>query len=110
MSNVREVVIETMRDSGLASYEGRATPVIEALTAREAEIAERLTEGAIDMGADRTQVRLLLTEVGLLTPEPEVSQSNGNGHGDTDVMAVLREIQSDIAGMKQFARQHGFRG
>ena len=112
MSNVREVVTETMRDAGLAGYEGRATPVIEALEGRDAEIAERLTEAGVDLGADRNQVRTLLMEVGLLTAPVAVPDTNG--HADTgegsDVMQILREIQSDLTGMKQFARQHGYQG
>lgn len=82
MSNVREVVLETMRDNGLSGYEGRATPVIAALEQRDRDNAEALIQRGVSLGASEDTVRALMYEVGLLTrpvvvPEPEAS----NGHG-----------------------------
>jgi len=112
MSTVHEVVIEAMQENGLGGYTDRARPVIDALTERDAEIAERLLDEGVEMGARQDQVRALLIEVGLM-PAPVLEAVSSNGHGestDDEVMAMLRGIRSDLDSLKSFARRNGYSG
>lgn len=65
---VQDTVYEAMGRAGLGSYRDRATPVIEALKAREAEIAERLIDYAQTQGLSEGRARDAVGEAGLEMP------------------------------------------
>lgn len=106
MSTVREAVNEALDSNGMTGYRRQAEPVIAMLETRDAEVAERLAEAGVDMGGDRTQVRSLLMEVGLLAPPPvAVAQTNGaSTGGDEDRMA---RMERNIETLLQVARSRG---
>lgn len=109
MSNVRDVIVETMQENGMREYIGRAAPVIEALEARDEEIASDLMEAGARLGASETQVREVLQDTGLLdVPQEEDTTAHTPvepGSGDVD--ARLTRMERNIEALMGVARSRG---
>lgn len=105
MSNVRDLIVETMNERGMRQYVGQAAPVIEAIEARDSEIAETLLTEGRNLGAREDQVRDLLIEVGLMSRPTPVSVSNGtSAGGDEDRLA---RMERNIEALLEVARSRG---
>ena len=68
MSTIRDTATTLLQQRGMGSYVSQAEPIIEGLEARDAVIVERLTDYAVGMGVDESEVDQLLVEVGLRAP------------------------------------------
>lgn len=111
MSNVNEVVTEAMQEHGLGGYQDRAAPVIEALSERDEEIADRLIAFATDQGLSEEQARNLMIEVGLLSrPAPVAVADVPEDGASSDTNAILARIENTLSGLTAFARRHGYNG
>lgn len=101
MSAVRDAVTQSMQRRGLTQYARQAEPVIGDLEAGQAQMADRLIDAAIGLGASRDQARNVLIDVGLLD-RPAPAQAAAAA-GDNEVPAWAR-------GLVEFARRNGYTG
>ena len=111
MSTIRETATTLLQQRGMGSYVNQAEPVIEALEARDAVIAERLTDYAVEAGVDEDEVQRLLTEVGLMAPRPIRAVANGVGSSaDEQAPAWAQGLIDRIDSLTSFARRNGYSG
>jgi hypothetical protein len=115
-SGISATVQAALRNSGYGSYFTYATPVVEALTARETDIASSLIDYAVDAGADAEEVKAYMRQVGMVVAtepeeEPEVDDDDDS---DTGAMGRIEQAITALTGridsLTQFARNNGYRG
>ena len=68
---ITQTVRTALNSAGYGSYISYAGPVIEALTARENDLAEKLIDYAVDAGADADEVKQYMRQIGLIVPATE---------------------------------------
>lgn len=116
---INETIREALQDSGYGSYISYAGPVIEALQQRERELSSLLIDYAVDAGADETEVRAYLREIGMVVAEPQSEPEDQRLESDEDSMtedvltsldAKINSIAEMVNSLAQFARSNGFRG
>jgi hypothetical protein len=101
MTDVREVVLDTMRTSGLAGYESRATPVIDALVDRERGIVEDLVTFARQQGLSEERARTALTEAGL-SARPVAVDNGRDWSAAVDTMQdSINQLQGQLDALRR---------
>jgi len=114
---ISQTVQRALQDSGYGSYMSYAGPVIEALTARETDMADKLCDYAVDAGADLDEVQAYLREIGMIVPRRENEpESEDEDDDEVDIPALSRienslgAIARQLESLTQFARNNGYRG
>lgn len=111
---ISQTISRSLQDAGYGSYAAYARPVIEALTARENELAEKLVDYAVDAGADAGEIRAYLREIGMaVATEPEEDLESADDEDEDDIERIeksLADIARQIGALTAFARDNGFRG
>lgn len=98
--DIRETVRSTMQTNGLQGYAFRATPVIDALEARETEATTHLIEFATQQGLPREQAEAAIREAGLV-----VATSTSNGV-DEDRLGAIESTLADLSRALRDLRGH----
>lgn len=102
MSDVREVVLDAMRSNGLSGYESRATPVIDALQARERDIVDGLVEFATSQGLSRDRAVQALENVGLTMPRLSAVQDDRDWAASVDaIQDSLNQLQGQLDSLRR---------
>ena len=109
---ITQTVRAALNSAGYGSYISYAGPVIEALTARETDLSEKLVDYAVDAGADGDEVRNYLREIGMavtvIEPEPEDTDDS-----DTGALGRIEQLLTHLTGrvdnLTDFARRNGYR-
>ena len=116
MSNVRNIVTQSLRSNGLSSYERQAEPVIADLERAAAAVAQSLRTSARNAGVGSSDVEEALISAGLVErprPEPVVAATPSQGAGfpaeDGSAAAALARIEATLSGLVSFASRHGYR-
>lgn len=117
-SSIQETVNSALQSNGLGSYMNHARPVVSALQAREADIADSLISFATSQGLGEEDATAALRQTGMFmrevippTPVPgTVASADGQNTGDADLAQVLRNINETLTSLSQFARSNGWRG
>jgi hypothetical protein len=96
-------------------YDSYAPPVVAALVERETDLSEKLIDYAVDAGADGTEVKAYLREIGMAVatdPEPETQAEESADPEDilTRIDANLRTLTATVTSLTDFARRNGYRG
>ena len=110
-AGISQTVQRALQDAGYGSYIAYAGPVIEALTARETAMADKLVDYAVDAGADLDEVQRYLREIGMIVPHVEEDiedevETTTLSRIENSLGAIARQIES----LTQFARSNGYRG
>lgn len=91
MTSIREIpAVRTV----VGQYPRQAEPVLTAIEAREAEIANALRDIAVGKGLSEDDADEILVSVGLIPAPTQGGGVDGNR----------------LAALEEFARRHGFRG
>ena len=102
MSDVREVVLDAMRSNGLSGYENRATPVIDALQARERDIVDGLVEFATSQGLSRDRAVQALTDAGLSMPRLSSVEDDRDWAASVDaIQDSLNQLQGQLDSLRR---------
>jgi len=112
-AGISQTVQRALQDAGYGSYIAYAGPVIEALTARETAMADKLVDYAVDAGADLDEVQRYLREIGMIIPTRETSATEEDEVETTTLSRIensLGAIARQIESLTQFARSNGYRG
>jgi hypothetical protein len=115
-ATIESTIEGALRTAGLSTYQRQAKPVIDALVAREQDLAEKILDYAEEQGANTDEVTSLLTSLGVaLKPEePETVAAEANGQGDTGALArieaSLSSLTATVSSLSDFARRNGYRG
>jgi DNA-binding phage protein len=117
MSSIQETVSESLRQQNLGHYAQHAAPVVTALEGRERQICEDLINFATSQGMDRETVRRAISETGMTMPAlvavgtvASADATNQTPSQDSDVLQVLSQINAQLSGLTQFARDNGYQG
>lgn len=92
---------ETVRRAVPSRYSSQAQPAVDALVQREQGIATQLMEFASSKGANASEVRELLTGLGVAIP---ATQGNDSGLGQR-----ISNLERRLANAERFAQRHGYR-
>jgi len=109
-AGISQTVQRALQDAGYGSYIAYAGPVIEALTARETAMADKLVDYAVDAGADLDEVQRYLREIGMIVPHVEESEDEVETTTLSRIENSLGAIARQIESLTQFARSNGYRG
>lgn len=112
---ISQTISRSLQDAGYGSYAAYARPVVEALTARENDLSEKLVDYGVDAGADAGEIRAYLREIGMaVATEPEEDLESADDDDDEDdierIEKSLADIARQIGALTAFARDNGFRG
>lgn len=118
MTTINECVQQSLTQNGFGQYSNYATPVVRSLVDREHQIVGRLIQFGTQQGLNETTLRTALTECGMEVPAPQpvqavpaMAQNDATADPSADpVLRMLGDIQTQIAGLTQFARDNGYRG
>lgn len=108
MTTIREAVMSSLANNGLASYGSAAGPVIRDLENREREITGRLIDFAADAGIDVEEATRYLNEAGMAVGPTPMSGGEGTSEPST-VETRLATIEHQVQALTVFARRNGFR-
>lgn len=99
-------IVDTATRSAVSQYPSQAGPVVARLKsdldAHLAEVAEKIVEAGVNLGARREQVESLLVDAGLVEPTPEPEPEAPVAEEDR-----LGKIESTLARLVAFAERHG---
>jgi hypothetical protein len=116
-SSIAETVNGALTQAGLAQYQSHARPVVDALNAREADLAEQLIGYATREGMSEEAATAALRQAGMFIREPaptgtiaSADAANRDGDSGGDLAAVLDRINETLTSLAQFARSNGWRG
>lgn len=108
-NTIQDTVQQSLNSAGYGSYQQYAAPVVTALVNREQEIVGRLIQFAEGSDLDVNAVRQALDECGMHMPAQQQNQQATSGE-TPDLAQTLVNINNTLAGLAQFARQHGYQG
>ena len=115
--SIEDTIREVLTANGHEAYLRFADPVIGALTTREMNLGEKLVDYAIDAGADSTEVRAYLSEIGMAVAEPDPwvvdeddEEDADDEAGEAQIAAALDRIERRLDNLTDFARRNGYRG
>lgn len=125
MTTINDTVNSALRERGYGSYVSAAQPIIDVLTDRERQISDQLLSYAQDMGADPSDVREKLAELGMVVSPNAIVEDDDDdddmsaepSHLDETEPTAIERIELLLNGMAErlngltaFARQNGYRG
>lgn len=119
-TTISETINNALDQRGLSSYKAQARPIVEQLTQREREISDQLLSYASDLGADTTEVKERLRELGMeVTPDPEeeflleeddeVEDTTADTPAIARIEQALARLTTNIESLTEFARRNGYR-
>ena len=112
---ITQTVRSALNNAGYGSYISYAGPVIEALTARETDLSEKLIDYAVDAGGSADEVRHYLREIGMAVTvieedEPEVEpEVTSKKKGKQSKRELLERLSAQVDSLTDFARRNGYR-
>jgi hypothetical protein len=117
-ASISDTIQQALQQAGYGSYVSYARPVVEALEAREKEIASQLIDYAIDYDASEEEVRTYIAETGMAVPDPvvedEEDEEDEPESADTGAIGrverLLTSLTERIDSLTEFARTNGYRG
>lgn len=99
-------IVDNATQSVTARYPRESAPIVAQLKAdldaHVVEVAEKIVEAGVNLGARREQVESLLVEAGLVEPTPEPEPEAPVAEEDR-----LGKIESTLARLVAFAERHG---
>ena len=104
---------QSLQEGGYGSYFSYAGSVIAALHRREMALSTMLIDYAVDAGADETEVRSYLREIGMAVADAQPSEDDESAEPEdilTRIDARLNGLVEKVEGLAQFARNNGWRG
>ena len=114
MSTIHEVVHQSLQRSGRSQYADYAAPVVTDLVNREHQIVGQLIQFGTQQGLSENAVREALTNCGMEVPAvravPETTMAEPMTDSDDPVVRMLTDIQNQLSGLTQFARDNGYSG
>lgn len=109
---IGHLVQEVLNSHGYASYVQYASPVVEALEARERDLADQLLLYADDNGVEPQAVRQVMEQIGMNVPVEEEPEEPARTDGaDADVLARLADamvtLTQRVDQLTEVARSRG---
>jgi hypothetical protein len=119
-STINDTVQGALSQAGLGSYGSQARPVVDALVAREQEMADALIGYATQQGMREEDAAAACRQVGMHLPTPapvatiaSAAQQNQQAEAPTgeapDLATTLARINDTLEDLAGFARQNGWR-
>ena len=111
--SIDATIEQSLQDAGYGSYNSYAGPVVAALQARERELAALLVDYAVDAGADESEVKAYLREIGMAVTQGQSTNDDESAEPEdilTRIDARLSTLAENVERLSQFARQNGWRG
>lgn len=105
-SNVRSIIVQTMRENGMNAYTSQAEPVIQAVEQAALNASQTILNAA-DGVVSRGEVERILGQAGLPVPQPEpvATQASSDEQAPAWAEALVRRISS----LEEMARRNGVR-
>src|SRR5215467_7828918 len=97
-STINETVETAMQARGLGGYMSQARPVVDALVARETDMATQLIAYAVEQGLGMDDATRAISGVGMHLPAPTPVTFTGTPENvnETDLAAVLGRINQRL--------------
>lgn len=114
-ASIQQTVEQLLRANGQGFYLSYAGPVIAALDERERILTGKLVDYAIDQGADASEIRTYLGEMGMaVDAEPDAEDEElESDDTDTDALGRIEQMLTGLGrqvdSLTEFARRNGYR-
>lgn len=115
-ASIQQTVEQLLQASGQGYYLSYAGPAIAALDERERILTGKLVDYAVDQGADESEIKAYLREMGMAVEadEPEVEDEDEDEESkDTGAMGRIEQMLTSLTGqvdsLTEFARRNGYR-
>jgi hypothetical protein len=115
-TSIEQTVSQYLNGNGLGGYANRVQPVVDNLIARERDMSEKLITYAVDQGANESEVRSYLEQIGMTVPSAEPfildddEEEEEAPSGDSDTSSKLDAIMARLDSLTAFARRNGYSG
>lgn len=111
-ASIQQTVEQLLRANGQGFYLSYAGPVIAALDERERILTGKLVDYAIDAGADESEVKAYLREMGMAVDADEDEELESDDT-DTDALGRIEQMLTGLGrqvdSLTEFARRNGYR-